>query len=58
MKEKIEIQENRKLDGDRLELYKLFRKKHPKGKEEMQRRMCLEIADERIEVYKDIFQEK
>jgi hypothetical protein len=58
MKEKIEIQENRKLEGDRLELYNLFRKKHPKGKEESQIQMCLQIADERIKVYKDIFQEK
>jgi hypothetical protein len=58
MKEKIEIQENRKLEGDRLELYNLFRKKHPKGKEESQIQMCLQIADERIKVYKEIFQEK
>ena len=58
MKEKKEIQENRKLEGDRLELYNLFRKKHPKGKEESQIQMCLQIADERIKVYKDIFQEK
>ena len=58
MKEKKEIQENRKLEGDRLELYNLFRKKHPKGKEESQIQMCLQIADERIKVYKEIFQEK
>jgi hypothetical protein len=58
MKEKIQIQENRKLEGYRLELYNLFRKKHPKGKEESQIQMCLQIADERIKVYKEIFQEK
>jgi hypothetical protein len=55
MKEKIEIPNDRKLEGDRLELYNLFRKKHPKGKKEMQIQMCLQIADERIKVYKEIF---
>jgi hypothetical protein len=58
MKENIDIQENRKLEGDRLELYNLFRKKHPKGKKESQVQMCLQIADERIKVYKDIFKDK
>jgi hypothetical protein len=58
MEENMQIQENRKLEGDRLELYNLFRKRHPKGKEEAQIKMCLQIADERIKVYKDIFKEK
>ena len=58
MGEKIEIPQGRKLEEDRLELYELFRKKHPKGKKEMQMQMCLQIADERIKVYKEIFQEK
>jgi len=58
MVEKIEIPQGRKLEKDRLELYELFRKKHPGGNKEMQRKMCLQIADERIKVYKEIFQEK
>jgi len=58
MKEKVKIFEDRKLDCDRLELYDLFRKKHPKGNKEMQMEMCLQIAEERIEVYKEIFDSK
>lgn len=55
METDIKIRDDRKLEGERLELYKLFRKKHPKGKEEAQIRMCLEVSEERIQVYRDIF---
>jgi hypothetical protein len=58
MEEKLEITHGRKLEGDRLELYELFRKKHHKGNKEAQTKMCLQIADERIKVYIDIFKEK
>jgi len=58
MKEKLEIPQGRKLEGDRLKLYELFRKKHNKGNKEAQTKMCLQIADERIKVYIDIFKEK
>lgn len=43
-KEKIILTEFNIIDtelvGKRLELYELFRKKHPKGKEEAQIKMC------------------
>lgn len=58
MEEKLKYVTDRKLEGERLELYDLFRKKHPGGNHEMQKEMCLQIADERIEVYKEIFSSK
>ena len=57
MKKKLEIPQGRKLEGNRLELYELFRKKHHKGNAEAQIKMCLQIADERIKTYIDIFKE-
>jgi len=58
MKEKVKITEDRKLEGERLELYELFRKKYPGGKKELQMDLCLHVAEERIEVYRDIFTSK
>ena len=58
MEENVRIQHDRKLEGERLELFELFRKKYPKGKEESQMNMCLQVADERISVYKEIFTAK
>ena len=41
----------------REELYKLFRKAHPKGDAEMQLDFSRDIAEERVEVYIEIFKE-
>lgn len=58
MEGKLKYVTDRKLEGERLELYELFRKKHPKGKKELQMDLCLQVAEERIEVYKEIFASK
>ena len=40
---------------DRIALYELMRKKYPKGKEEMQLKLVMEISDDRISHYADMF---
>jgi hypothetical protein len=40
---------------DRIALYELMRKKYPKGKKEMQLKLAMEISDERIPNYVDLF---
>ena len=40
---------------DRIALYELMRKKYPKGKEEMQLKLVMEISDDRIPHYADMF---
>ena len=61
----LDIQEEIKKQGflrepteERLRLYELMRKKHPKGKESMQLKFSMEISDERIPVYIVAFEEK
>ena len=39
----------------REELYKLFRKTHPGGNEKMQQDFSNDIAEDRVEVYIEIF---
>jgi hypothetical protein len=41
----------------REELYNLFRKAHPRGNEKMQRDFSNDIAEDRVEVYIEIFRE-
>ena len=40
---------------ERMDLYNLMRAKFTKGKEKAQLKLCLEIADERIPVYMEMF---
>jgi hypothetical protein len=40
---------------ERIALYELMRKKYPKGKAEMQLKLAMEINDERIADYADMF---
>jgi hypothetical protein len=40
---------------DRIALYELMRKKYPKGKEKMQLKLVMEISDDRISDYADMF---
>ena len=42
---------------ERIELYDLMRKKFPKGKEKSQLKLCMEIADDRVQFYMDMFSE-
>jgi hypothetical protein len=56
IQEKIEKQGFlREPTEDRIALYELMRKKYPKGKKEMQLRLAMEISDDRIANYVDIF---
>ncbi len=57
-KEISEMEFHREPTEERMELYELMRKKYPKGKEKMQLRLIMEIPDERIKVYRDIFNSK
>jgi|688.fasta_scaffold00022_53 hypothetical protein len=55
MQERIKFPLGVKLEGERLELYNLLRKKYPKDKKEKQMELCLQLNDNRIEVYKELF---
>jgi hypothetical protein len=47
----------REATEERISLYNLMRKRFPKGKEKAQLKLCMEISDERIPVYVDMFSE-
>jgi hypothetical protein len=45
-------------DPRRKELYDTMRKSHPKGNPEVQLNFCIDISEERIEVYMKCFKSK
>lgn len=43
---------------ERIEVFELMRKRYPKGNPKTQLKMLMEISDDRIPVYRDIFTSK